>query len=150
MREETVTRTYTCKGDSELMDRIDKFLLATERLGNWGASRRLSMFVDGDGADRLSVKGPAKQLAKWDTDATDKDEIKVDSFDFKEHAAVLAEKLIDQYLEQKSELDSKFNKQLVKGQRVKKDALQDIPHRDTNSNSDQDITWASSSTAPYR
>lgn len=63
-----------------------------------------------------------------------------------------AEKLIDFYLKDtgKSDVTPEFKKQLLKGQPPRPDKLQDIPHRDTGSNTDQDITWASSSKPPYR
>ena len=58
-----------------------------------------------------------------------------------------AEELIDRYLEQ--ETDPKFKDQLFKGKPSKKDTIKDIPHRDNNINVSQDITWRSSSKAPY-
>lgn len=98
------SRTYSCKGDSELIDKIDKFLLAVGKLGEWGASRRVSISVDGDGAERLQVKGIPKGTA-FDKDglgkAVEKDEIRADILKLKEEGTMnsRAQKLITQWLE---------------------------------------------------
>ena len=59
-----------------------------------------------------------------------------------------AEELITLYLEQK-DTDPKFKRQLNKGVPVKPDKVDDIPFRDHSSNIDQDVTWRSSSKAPF-
>jgi len=58
-----------------------------------------------------------------------------------------AEELITLYLEQT--MEPEFKKRLSKGQTVKADKVDDIPFRDHASNVDQDITWRSSSKAPF-
>ncbi len=58
-----------------------------------------------------------------------------------------AEQLITLYLEQ--DTDPKFKKRMNKGVPVKVDKLDDIPFRDHASNVDQDMTWRSSSKAPF-
>lgn len=141
-------RTYKVSGPDDTLNRLDRFMLAAAKLGDWGASRMIQMSIDGDGHERLSVKGTSSKLDKNSLKKeVDKDTVNVN--------ALKAEELIDLYLEQKDKKEkdpqaTRFVKQLDKGQPVKPDDVKDIPFRDTSYYDPVPMTWRSSSSPPYR
>lgn len=69
-------RTYEVTGTAEFLSRVDHLLQTIAYLGGVGASRTVEFFVDGDGSDRLGVKGTESDVDKKKID-TDKDAVKV-------------------------------------------------------------------------
>lgn len=141
------SRSYKISGPDDTLKKLDKFLLAVSKLGDWGASRAVQMFIDGDGHERLSVKGVpngTKIDRKSFNDATEKDTIDVRDLKVEELITLIVE------AEKRDSQSTKFVKQLDKGQKVKADTILDLPFRDVMQNVDQDITWRSSSTSPFK
>jgi hypothetical protein len=58
----TESRTYEVAGHPDTVKTVDKFLQVVQHLGSIGASRSLEVSVDGDGPERLSVKGTKTPL----------------------------------------------------------------------------------------
>ena len=78
--QETETVDLKISGRPETVQKICRFLGAVELLGVWGSSRVVKVFVDGDGIDRLKVKGLPKEYApdsKEMNEVTERDEFTV-------------------------------------------------------------------------
>jgi hypothetical protein len=72
-----VERTYKVRGHPEVIDQLDALLLIARTLGSWGASRDVTISVDGDGPHFLEVEGIERELPKGALDGQiDKAEIK--------------------------------------------------------------------------
>jgi len=77
---EAAMADITLEGDAHLIERMKLLLQAVQALGNWGASRTVSISIDGDGADRLKVTGLnklTKALRESLDDATNRDVVHV-------------------------------------------------------------------------
>jgi hypothetical protein len=72
-----IERTYRVRGHSEVIDQLDALLLIANKLGQWGASRSVTISMDGDGPHFLEVEGIEMKLPKRALERQiDKDEIK--------------------------------------------------------------------------
>lgn len=56
------TRTYEITGYPEHLDILEKVFGKMEYFGSIGRSRRIKMFVDGDGAVRLKIRRNGQRL----------------------------------------------------------------------------------------
>lgn len=68
-------RVYKINADPRILDELEEVLSAIQTLGHVGASRTLSVFVDGDGATRIKVVRSDKTPLKSSEINTDNDTI---------------------------------------------------------------------------
>lgn len=75
-RKNIQTRTYKITSDISNLDELEKVLNCIEFLGNIGASRTISLWIDGDGNARFNIeRTDKKQDLNKEEINIDKDEI---------------------------------------------------------------------------
>jgi hypothetical protein len=87
-----VERTYKVRGHPEVIDQLDALLLIANKLGSWGASRTITLSVDGDGSHFLEVEGTESELNKDSlNEHIDKDEIRAGAVELRKALLTEAE-----------------------------------------------------------